>query len=327
MSTSSIREKEKRSHSTRYESSLNDNPNRKAKDHEIRSKIHVKEKSNKKHSRYHPFHGSRKSKGHDTSNFYKRSKSSDNFSTGCSESFFNFQYTEVHNEVDEEQEFTSYDYAEYISANTLNEKSWLEHLFEVMAEDDEDFSSTFYAESDLHGVNDMSEEDYANYIRKGMYEKQHEQELKEQRKREEKLRKKEEEKKRMMDRLRAEEKEREIREQEKKTHLKREKRALYLTRWNQFDVKGNSIIEFKDIPWPVDDITQLTRQSIEEFLLSGIKSDSEVRSILRREQIRFHPDRWHRFVKRIPTDKQWKKIMNTVTEVSRMLNVLIEEKA
>ncbi|CAG8515345.1 7319_t:CDS:10 [Diversispora eburnea] len=161
-----------------------------------------------------------------------------------------------------------------------HEKPWVEHLFDIMAEDNEDFSSMFYQETinsssssytyeRVSEINDMSEEEYANYIRKGMYEKQHEQENE------------------------------------------------YFKKWNEFDIKGDSIIKFQDIPWPIKDITKLTRKNVEEFLLYGINDRLEIKSMLRNEQIRFHPDRWQRFIKRIPTDKQREKIMNTVTEISR----------
>ncbi|CAG8534274.1 2892_t:CDS:1 [Acaulospora morrowiae] len=307
----SEREHGERSYPTQHENPLDDNLDRDEK-YPSKSKDRSKGKSKKKsHKRYHPFHRSHKSKKHhhDQESYENSKHSSEEFEKCTSD------------KVDEDHVSSSYVHAE--------ERSWLEHLFDVMAEDDEDFSSMSYAEDSSYvatGIDDMSEEDYANYIRRGMYEKQHEQELREQRKREEKLRKRDEEKRKMMDKLKAEEEMRLKREQEKKARLRHENRALYLNRWSQFDVKGESPIEFADIPWPVDDIIHLTRKNIEEFLLSGIESDSEIKSTLRREQIRFHPDRWHRFDKRIPTDKQRKKIMNTVTEISRMVNVLIEER-
>ncbi|RIB13749.1 hypothetical protein C2G38_2097569 [Gigaspora rosea] len=108
--------------------------------------------------------------------------------------------------------------------------------------------------------------------------------------------------------------------------IRLERRALYLARWNQFDVNGQSSIEFKDIPWPTADIKRPSKDSIDDFLLSGIEDNSEIRTILRQEQIRFHPDRWHRWIKRVPTERQKKKIMETVTEISRTINVLYEER-
>ncbi|RHZ86721.1 hypothetical protein Glove_46g95 [Diversispora epigaea] len=226
-----------------------------------------------------------------------------------------------------------------------HENPWVEHLFDIMAEDNEDFSSMFYQEainsssSSINGsytyergsgINNMSEEEYANYIRKGMYEKQHEQELREQRMREEKLRKREKERQKRKAESRAkaekEEKERERREKRYRNQLNQERRDEYFKKWNEFDIKGDSIIKFQDIPWPIKDITKLTRKNVEEFLLFGINDHLEIKSLLRNEQIRFHPDRWQRFIKRIPTDKQREKIMNTVTEISRAINVLVEER-
>ncbi|CAG8633798.1 3223_t:CDS:2, partial [Scutellospora calospora] len=130
----------------------------------------------------------------------------------------------------------------------------------------------------------------------------------------------------IVDKIQAEQ-QRSIRyEQAKQLRLQEIRRASYFASWNQFDINGQSSIEFKDIPWPTANIKKLSKGDVEDFLLSGVENNSEIRSILRQEQIRFHPDRWHRWIRRIPTEIQKKKIMETVTEVSRTINVLCEER-
>ncbi|CAG8610419.1 20795_t:CDS:1 [Cetraspora pellucida] len=214
-----------------------------------------------------------------------------------------------------------------------NNEQWLQHLFDVLAEDEVDhYSNRLYYEGetcDPKGIDRMSEDDYAAFIRKGMYEKQHKQELKEQRKKEEEFKQKQRAKQRRMAEMQAEQ-QRLMRhyqaEQIRLQEMKHERRASYLARWNQFDINGQSSIMFKDIPWPTADIKRLSKVDVEDFLLSTIKDNSEIRSILRQEQIRFHPDRWHRWIKRMPSERQKKKIMETVTDISRIINVLCEER-
>ncbi|CAG8457743.1 1516_t:CDS:1, partial [Dentiscutata heterogama] len=218
----------------------------------------------------------------------------------------------------------------FSSMDTSHDEQWTQHLFDVMAEDEFDYyQNSFYYEErtyDSKGIDSLSEDDYAAFIRKGMYEKQHEQELKDRRKREDEFKQKQKIKQRKLAEMQAEQQRLMRHEQARLQEIRHERRALYLARWKQFDVNGQSSIEFKDIPWPTADIKRLSKVSVEDFLLSGIEDNSEIRSILRQERIRFHPDRWHRWIRRVPTEKQKKKIMETVTEISRTINVLCEEK-
>ncbi|CAG8744494.1 10813_t:CDS:2, partial [Racocetra fulgida] len=179
----------------------------------------------------------------------------------------------------------------FSSIDISHNEQWLQHLFDVLAEDEVDHYSNFLyykgETCDSKDIDGMSEEDYAAFIRKA--EQQAEQQ-------------------RLMRHYQAEQ----IRLQE----IRHERRISYLAHWNQFDINGQSSVVFKDIPWPTTDIRRLSKVDVEDFLLSGIKDDSEIRSILRQEQIRFHPDRWHRWIKRMPSERQKKKIMETVTEIS-----------
>ncbi|CAG8555239.1 12547_t:CDS:1 [Dentiscutata erythropus] len=254
--------------------------------------------------------------------FYERSEKPEIKSHSSIRYFKNYQSHA------KETNFT-YQYEDHNTFSSMDNEQWRQHLFDVMAEDECDYYPNSYYEErtwDSKGIDNLSEDDYAAFIRKGMYEKQHEQELKDRRKREDEFKQKQRIKQRKLAEMQAEQQRLIRHEQARLQEIRHERRALYLALWNQFDVNGQSSIEFKDIPWPTADIKKLSKVSVEDFLLSGIEDNSEIRSILRQEQIRFHPDRWHRWIRRVPTEKQKKKIMETVTEISRTINVLCEEK-
>jgi len=97
---------------------------------------------------------------------------------------------------------------------------------------------------------------------------------------------------------------------------------LYFSRWKNFDKEND--IKSKHIPWPVDDPKNITQDSIVEFLFSGVSSTESRRSILRQEQIRFHPDRWQKWTRKMRSEKEKLKIMDRVNQVSQALNALWE---
>ncbi|KAG9305553.1 hypothetical protein G9A89_003616 [Geosiphon pyriformis] len=225
-------------------------------------------------------------------------------------------------------------------AYKIDQDLWLEHLFDQMIGDEgNDFYSNHFASHwesggsvfyDSNGLQTMSEEEYAAYIRKGMYEKKHKHKLNKQREQQEARHQKFKEKEREKARIFLEEQERNQRRKEKRTlrrqMMMKEQREIYYTRWQNFDSNSQDIIKAKNIPWPIENVKEISKGNLDEFLFSGIENRKQKRTILRQEQIRFHPDRWLKWLGRMEPGKETQKIMDRVNEISRLLNTLWEER-
>src|SRR6266540_2062254 len=105
----------------------------------------------------------------------------------------------------------------------LGEEEWQQHLFDMMGEDEGPaFHATQMSMPLRWGVkhssvlDEMSEEDYASYMRQGMWEKQHESELKERREREKARKRKEQRLAEENAKFKADEEKRERKREEKR---------------------------------------------------------------------------------------------------------------
>jgi hypothetical protein len=195
-------------------------------------------------------------------------------------------------------------------------------------------------------LNGMDEEEYTEYVRRGMYRIKHKAEVEaaeaaardkeeKERARDEKRRRAEKEEKRRMDKLRAEK----GRKEEERLRIERER---WRRRWKTLGESASGEREFeevqlgyKDVPWPVYGTAALAEEGIRVFLYaladdgledSGVASkeerDKEVKKVLR-EAIRiFHPDRFFgRYLGKV-RESEKDKVKEGVEKCSRVINEL-----
>ncbi|CAG8531897.1 3543_t:CDS:1, partial [Ambispora leptoticha] len=155
--------------------------------------------------------------------------------------------------------------------------------------------------------------------------------------RQEARRRKEKKKEKERARILAEEEEREQRRREKIARRYREKikkkRELYFNMWKNFDIDAFSTIKAENIPWPYynqddDNTKKISKEGITEFLFDNDSADinePDRRRILRQEQIKFHPDRWHRWIAKMQSEQEKNKILDRVNKISQILNALWNE--
>ncbi|CAK5282366.1 unnamed protein product [Mycena citricolor] len=182
----------------------------------------------------------------------------------------------------------------------------------------------------------MDDEEYAEWIRAGMYRKSHAQELAEQQQRQaaidarcahEKAMKAESDR---LEKIEAAERQRAQFERERR----RTRRAQeeYELRWNTL-VSSAKALTFEDIPWPVnsrlelsDDnpLDKLTVEAIQTFLLSSLDQEQKMRKERLRETfLRFHPDKFEgRYMNRIRESDQ-ELVRQGIGEVVRALTMLM----
>ncbi|KAI8992613.1 hypothetical protein BDB01DRAFT_841787 [Pilobolus umbonatus] len=211
--------------------------------------------------------------------------------------------------------------------------SWTEHLFEAMMEDEgEDpfYSSYKYDSFEPTGKtakmsNELTEEEYRQYIVDGMYEKKHHEQIKAREKWKAKQERKERKKKMANDKIRKEEEERmrsrKIYEQLEALNKNKNRRKEYEDKWLKLDSAVQ--INKDDIPWPSMS-SKISLTSLRSFIIDSTLTTSENMKNLRKEQMRYHPDKFiSKVVVRLDTsegDKQ--NIIKKMNEVSSLLNEL-----
>jgi len=194
------------------------------------------------------------------------------------------------------------------------------------------------------GVNPqmMEDEDYAEWVRAGMWRKKHaaeheeqlrkEKERAERRKREEAVR---EETRRLE---RAAESERRRRRKGKERQREADARAAYDAQWKQLLAATDTddkMLAFSDVPWPVFDSRMakpedFTLEAVSAFLLppTGADVDEEVarkerKDKLREAMLRFHPDKFEGRILALVRDKDKEKVKEAVGVVARILGELL----
>ena len=92
----------------------------------------------------------------------------------------------------------------------------------------------------------------------------------------------------------------------------------------QFTGNGKAQLLFDDIPWPHG--PGLGIDGVEEFLFSGLdKNTAEYRVCLKKQQVRWHPDRFlHRCGTRLNGSHKT-RILSKVKEISQLLNKLSQD--
>ena len=88
-----------------------------------------------------------------------------------------------------------------------------------------------------------------------------------------------------------------------------------------------TVITKNDIPWPVAPGASFSRQSVKEFLVLATASSSDNKKTVRREQLRYHPDKFvHRVLRKFEgTEKEKKRLSTKTNEVSGWLNELWQD--
>ncbi|KAL1710167.1 hypothetical protein EV121DRAFT_193408, partial [Schizophyllum commune] len=208
----------------------------------------------------------------------------------------------------------------------------------------------------------LDEEEYAEWVRLGMYRRTHAAEYAEQeRQKAAKASRKAEERARRKETRRLEkaaEEERRLRRAHKDAMRFAEARERYEERWKELLAEQStdaSLLTFVDIPWPIlaahrhhakDDknprltVEDLTLDSISAFLLPASKPSKaentdadaveearkkERKERLRASYLRFHPDKFEgRLMKRVHPDHQ-EGVKEAVGAVVRALNTLMSE--
>ncbi|KIM31303.1 hypothetical protein M408DRAFT_7106 [Serendipita vermifera MAFF 305830] len=186
--------------------------------------------------------------------------------------------------------------------------------------------------SDTNNPNVMDEDEYAEWVRRGMWERRHQAEIEEQ-KRQEKER--EERKARVKN---AEKERRRMENDARQRHREHEKdiskRAYdaYLSAWSLLAARGlaNSTLRLTDIPWPVHSspavITTITPQAVSAFLFSDLsETDKPRKQRIREALLIYHPDRFEKWAAMIMDEGERQRAREVAGTVSRVLNSLAEQ--
>ncbi|WWC86581.1 uncharacterized protein L201_001458 [Kwoniella dendrophila CBS 6074] len=205
----------------------------------------------------------------------------------------------------------------------------------------------------------MTDEEYTEWIRDGMYKKKHRSEIEQK----ERIRKDKEEKQR----LKEIEREKEAREEEKRIkklkkqkglneeRKRKEERIRWVERWKILSLpenhKDNDIIElnmsFNDIPWPIQPSSSSSSSSIikptsitsDDLTIDNIRlfvnslaedkaineEHVDIRKMIRDLIKNYHPDRFNSRILTRVKDKDKDKVQEAVVLVSGILNDLVRE--
>jgi hypothetical protein len=178
----------------------------------------------------------------------------------------------------------------------------------------------------------MDEDEYAEWIRRGMWERRHKQEVEEQQRRErEREERKAQEKKQRRNQARLEEENRRAK-RERATRIASKTFDQYLYSWAALTSNSSSqrIITFKDIPWPMNppphSASDVTGEAISSFLLSESHSANRPRKQRIRDALLiYHPDRFDKWVSMIADDEEKATARGIAGEIVRILNSLAEQ--
>ncbi|KAI0365926.1 hypothetical protein BV20DRAFT_1027243 [Pilatotrama ljubarskyi] len=202
----------------------------------------------------------------------------------------------------------------------------------------------------------MEEEDYAEWVREGMWRKKHAAEHEERVRREAERKARRERQKALREETRrlelAAEEERRKRRSQKERLRAVEARESYEARWKELLAPGSSAhaegtLRFGDVPWPVmppppstpDErpvvtVEDLTAEAIAAFLLPPsevpVSEDAAVakkdrKEKLRETMLRFHPDKFEGRIMRLVRPADLELVKEAVGIVARTLNTLLGE--
>lgn len=205
------------------------------------------------------------------------------------------------------------------SSYKQDETAWREHLFDAMIDDEG--QDPFYTNYTQPTPSDtMTEEEYRQHIVDGMYRRTHADDIAAEEKRQAHKEKKRQEREKIkleQERRHAEQ----IRLQQAYTQLRHlnNSKSDYAEKWKKLDALD--VIHNKDIPWPIVGKT-FSLDSVRSFVVDNSKESSEMKKNVRKEQTRYHPDKFiTRYMKKFKgSDKERDRVLTHINEISGWLN-------
>ncbi|TFK74589.1 hypothetical protein BDN72DRAFT_759324 [Pluteus cervinus] len=196
----------------------------------------------------------------------------------------------------------------------------------------------------------MDDDEYAEWVRVGMYRKTHAQEIAEQqRKKEARAARRAEEKARKAETARLEKLAEEERKQKKREKDEKHRvfaRSEYDRRWKDLldprDDSGAPLLTFSDIPWPIPSaytpqassqttisMEDLTFDAVSSFLLTphDISERQDRKDKLREAFLRYHPDKFEGRFMRFVEEGDRENVRQGIGQVVRVLNTLMNNNA
>lgn len=178
----------------------------------------------------------------------------------------------------------------------------------------------------------MDDEEYAEWIRAGMYRKSHAQEYEEARRR-----KAEKAARRAREKAAKEESRRLERQVEEERRQRRRNRDIrrrelarqeYESRWKELLSLPPANLHFDDIPWPIVAprpsvaVEDLTLEAVSLFLFS---EETTKKDRLRETYLRFHPDKFESRLMKLVKSGEQEKVRLGMSQVVRILNDLMKQ--
>lgn len=174
----------------------------------------------------------------------------------------------------------------------------------------------------------MDEDEYAEWVRRGMWERRHQAEIEEQKRREkEREEKKSQARKAERERRRMEEETRQ-RRREREADKSRQAYDAYLSAWSLLAARAmtNGTLYLKDIPWPLHSpltaVSDITSEAISAFLFS---TNRPRKQLIREALLIYHPDRFEKWASLIEDEGEQRLAREAAGTVSRILNSLAEQ--
>ncbi|CAG8598826.1 6839_t:CDS:1 [Acaulospora colombiana] len=177
----------------------------------------------------------------------------------------------------------------------------------------------------------MEEDEYAEWVRRGMWERRHKKEMEEE-ERQQRLR---EERKAKAERDRRRQRQREDEARQKARDLASQELSKafdsYLSAWASLaNRSSNRPLRFDDIPWPMTPSPrspeQITKEAISSFLLSASHSPNRPRKQRIRDALfLYHPDRFEKWASMMVDPEQGTMTREAAGRVVRFLNSLAEQ--
>ncbi|KAI8580913.1 hypothetical protein K450DRAFT_235199 [Umbelopsis ramanniana AG] len=224
-----------------------------------------------------------------------------------------------------------------------DETEWNERLFDAMVDDEgQDFHSSRFdsywqptpgdVPTGSQSVNQMTDEEYRQYMVSEMYKRTHADEIRIEEERREKRKKAKEAK----EKAKAEAKEQEAKREREREAVRKlrqlqkmgSSRKKYMSNWEALDIASTTVkrLRLNDIPWPFVG-SEVSKIAVKEFLLYDIQDLAEQKKIIRKEQLRYHPDKFMQKISaRLVDDVEERKLISDrINHISSCLNDIWKE--
>ncbi|KAK4056963.1 hypothetical protein OIO90_001863 [Microbotryomycetes sp. JL221] len=236
--------------------------------------------------------------------------------------------------------------------------SFQERLYQAQLQDDqtlnlhEQWSSTSFSyptaaaqamghesSTPLTSTDVMDEEEYAEYIRAGMWRIKHKDEIERLHHLEQQRKHLEQEQQRQRTERQTIERQRQQRLKVEQSNREQEHRTRFEHSWTKLMTNKNHDVRFTDVAWPMyppvplpplswPSLTEVTLSNVEHFLLGHVVHDDvdvlneKKRQIVRQHMLMFHPDRFNRIVERVQDSQVQDRVSQLGLRVSQVLNDL-----